>query len=88
MTPPAPDYALDARDTPADYRGLIRALDDRRPVRVRTPDGVWREVWGVSRATGDVVVAGWPHNVFLEDATAPRIRVEYHDGSVSPVWVG
>lgn len=70
------------------YGGFLAALNDRRDVLARCPDGEFRPVLGFNSRTGDVIVSGWAGDVWLDDATAGTLRLEFTGFTGRPrVWV-
>lgn len=41
------------------------------------PDGIERAVWGYNKTTGDVSVAGWNGDVFINASNPNKVGVDF-----------
>lgn len=51
------------------WQDALRALSQGETLSIQCPDGKARTLWGYNGATGDLFVAGWPGNVWMDCST-------------------
>ena len=58
------------------YGQCLAKLDNGERLSVKCPDGIARQIWGYNPATGDLFVAGWTRNVWM-DCSDGTLRAEF-----------
>lgn len=59
-----------------DYKTALEVLDNGGRLAIVCPDGVRREIWGYNGSTGDLFVAGWSGDVFM-NCSDGTLRAEF-----------
>jgi len=60
----------------APWQTTIDNLDAGTRYLVRCPDGIERVLWGANRQTGDLCIAGWPGDAWM-DCSSGALHVEF-----------